>query len=291
MRYIFKKARHICLAFLCFSTLPSCQSLTASGAYRNADSLALSSRWEGQFLETPHFTLKSYLAPQRNADGPMVIYIEGDGYAWVKQNWASPDPTPRKPFMLDVALQDRFYNAAYLARPCQYVIEAGLGVNCRTALWTDARFHRVVVADMNNAIDKLLAQRSHRGLILVGGSGGGTIAMLLAAQRSDISAIITLSGLINHQSWTRYHDISPLGQSMNPAALYAKIALTKQLHLLASEDDVIPPELSKYELKRLRDLSPATVDWQEVSGLDHNCCWSNYWAEHYQDIIGRLASR
>lgn len=287
-QHIFQRVRHICLALLFLPVLSSCQTLTATGAYRQADEMADGARWSAAYAETPHFTLKTYMAPQRAPERPVVIYIEGDGFAWVKDNWVSPDPTPRDPFMLQVALRDDYYNAVYLARPCQYVIETGHGANCQSALWTDARFNEVVIADMSHAIDQILAKRAHNGVVLVGGSGGGTIAMLLAARRNDIAAIVTLSGLLNHRAWTDYHKISPLEQSLNPADFYQKIASIPQLHLLASDDTIIPVQLSKQELAHLTHLSPDTVSWHEVARIDHSCCWDRYWAENYRQSIGNL---
>ena len=93
-------------------------------------------------------------------------------------------------------------------RPCQYVIEAGYGANCQSALWTDARFNQVVIADMSKALDQILLERAQTRVILVGGSGGATVAMLLAAQRKDIAGVVTLSGLLNHRAWTKCHKIS-----------------------------------------------------------------------------------
>ncbi|WP_417835098.1 serine aminopeptidase domain-containing protein [Thalassospira xiamenensis] len=276
------------MALLSLSLLSACQTLTAEGAYRQADEMAAAVRWSAAYAETPHFTLKSYLAPQRVPERPMVIYIEGDGFAWVDGNWVSPDPTPRDPFMLRVALQDGYYNAAYLARPCQYVIETGHGANCQTALWTDARFNQVVIADMSQAIDQILARRPHLGVVLVGGSGGGTVAMLLAARRNDITAVVTLASLLDHRAWTNFHKISPLDQSLNPADFYTKIADIPQLHFLAEEDDVIPVQLSRHELLRLKALSPQTVSSYEIEGIDHSCCWSEYWTAHYRYIIDSL---
>ncbi|WP_417519746.1 MULTISPECIES: alpha/beta hydrolase [Pseudomonadota] len=285
---IFQRARHICLALLFLPVLSSCQTLTATGAYRQADEMAAAARWSAAYAETPHFTLKTYLGPQRAPERPIVIYLEGDGFAWVKDNWVSPDPTPRDPFMLQVALRDDYYNAFYLARPCQYVIETGHSANCRSALWTDARFNEVVIADMSQAIDQILAKRAHHGMVLVGGSGGGAVAILLAAYRNDIDAIVTLSGLLNHRTWTRYHKISPLDQSLDPADFYPQIASIPQFHLLAGDDTVIPVRLSKHELVRLMHLYPDSVSWREIPEIDHSCCWGQYWATHYRSIIDGL---
>ncbi|PKR58537.1 alpha/beta hydrolase [Thalassospira lohafexi] len=250
--------------------------------------MADGARWSAAYAETPHFTLKTYLSPQRAQQRPIVIYIEGDGFAWVRDNWVSPDPTPRDPFMLDVALRDDYFNAAYLARPCQYVIETGRGANCQSALWTDARFNEVVIADMSQAIDQLLSLRAHHGVVLVGGSGGGSVAMLVAARRNDIDAIVTLSGLLNHRAWSHYHKISSLGQSLNPADFYPKTASIPQLHLLAGEDTVIPVQLSQQELGHLMQLSPNSVNWREVPEIDHSCCWAGYWAKNSRQLIEGL---
>ncbi len=242
--------------------------------------------WSATYTAIPHFTLKAYLAPQRASERPILVYLEGDGFSWINENWVSPDPTPRTPFMLQVALQDSHYNAAYLARPCQYVIEAGYGANCQSALWTDARFNQVVIADMSKALDQILLERAQTRVILVGGSGGATVAMLLAAQRKDIAGVVTLSGLLNHRAWTKCHKISDLAQSLDLTDFYPQIASMPQMHLLASNDGFIPVQLSIQQLVRLTSLSTLnTIRWREVPKMEHSCCWGEYWKDNHQIII------
>ncbi len=50
----------------------------------------------------------------------MVVYIEGDGRAYVNRRTPSNDPTPGNPMALRLALADPSLRVLYLGRPCQY---------------------------------------------------------------------------------------------------------------------------------------------------------------------------
>lgn len=259
-------------------------------AYDKAYELIRQSQWAARYIETTHFTLKGYLSPQRSApDLPLIVYIEGDGSAWIDINRIAPDPTPQEPFMLSVALQDTTFDAVYIARPCQYVINEGKGVNCQYALWTDGRFNEVVIADMNEAIDKVLKQKARRNVILVGGSGGATVAMLVAARRNDVKGIVSLAGLLNHKSWTNHHGITPLGQSLDTGrSIYSKITTIPQIHVMAQDDTIIPNALSINEINKMKKMIRAQILYRVEPDMDHDCCWGTYWGKYHQPILNSL---
>ncbi len=277
------------MALLLVLFLGGCLNIHTDRAYDKAYELTRYSQWVPTYIETAHFTLKSYLSPQRSApDLPLIVYIEGDGSAWIDVNRISPDPTPQKPFMLSVALQDTTFDAVYIARPCQYVINEGKGVNCQYALWTDGRFNEVVIADMNEAIDKALKQKARRNVILVGGSGGATVAMLVAARRNDVKGIVSLAGLLNHKSWTRHHRITPLGQSLDTDPIYSKITAIPQLHVLGKDDVIIPNALTINEIEKMKKIVRARILYRVEPDMDHDCCWGTYWGKYHQPILQSL---
>lgn len=53
-------------------------------------------------------------------------------------------------------------------------------------------------------------------LILVGYSGIGTIAAVLAARRHDVSLPVTFTASLDTEFWIKYHQVSPLDGSLKP---------------------------------------------------------------------------
>ena len=56
-------------------------------------------------------------------------------------------------------------------------------------------------------------------LELVGYSGGGAIAVLVAARRSDVVGIRTVAGNLDTRAFCKYQHVSALDGSMNPLAI------------------------------------------------------------------------
>ena len=68
----------------------------------------------------------------------LSVYIEGDGLPWATRTELSDDPSPRSARVLKLAVQDNAMNAAYLARPCQYLPTEVLVVCANTSTGSTA---------------------------------------------------------------------------------------------------------------------------------------------------------
>ncbi len=169
---------------------------------------------------------------------PAVVYLEGDGFAWATPARPSSDPTPRNPVGLRLAAQDSAPNVLWLARPCQYDGRAA-DPPCGPAVWTRDRFAPEVVAALDQALDQLKAGTGVTGLHLVGYSGGGGIAALLAARRSDVLSLRSLAGNLDHEALHRHHRVSQL-PGLNPAAAAPALAGLPQIHYVGGDDNVVP---------------------------------------------------
>ncbi|AOO64600.1 alpha/beta hydrolase [Sulfurospirillum halorespirans] len=179
-----------------------------------------------------------------NATEPLWIVIEGDGYAWKSASIPSSNPTPHDPVGWRLATSIHADNVLYLARPCQYLNEIELQA-CSVSDWTDGRFAQKWVLIMNEAISTIKARYGYSEIILVGYSGGGTMAALLATRRNDVSLLISVASPLDVSAWSAYHRVSPLLQSLDPSDERAKLSTIAQIHIVGQNDKVVPPLLAR----------------------------------------------
>lgn len=192
----------------------------------------------------------------------LTVVIEGDGNAHDSRGQPSADPTPKDPLGFRIAQAWPEGPVAWLARPCQYVKDPV----CTPADWTTARYSESAVAASNLAIDDLKRRSGATRLRLVGWSGGGTMAALLAARRSDVAVLVTLAAPLDLAAWAQWHGASPLTGSLDPADLSLPPDIV-QLHVLGRFDQVVPPALGEAPARR---LGGTVLVWREK----HTCCWA-----------------
>lgn len=241
-----------------------------------ADRLAESRNWQSSIIVTDNFNLYSY-QPKQPKTGPILsVYIEGDGLAWINTTTRSSDPTPLNPVALKLALKHPQGIAVYLARPCQYTGGTS-GRNCSKSLWSDSRFSEEVVNATSEAIDKLKQEFDADRLQLIGFSGGGALATLIAARRQDVKKLITVAGNLDHRKWTEHHKVTPLRGSLNPADFKDNLINLEQVHVVGANDKVIPAKIAESFITGL----PTTAKVMVIPAQDHSCCWDTIW----QDLI------
>jgi len=248
---------------------------------RIAERLATSQNWRRLEVEAAPFVLTAYLPgptePGRNLSGKMLtVYIEGDGLAWLGTARVSPDPTPVDPVALHLALRQPDGQAAYLARPCQYTAMEG-NPACGKKYWTSHRFAPEVIAASHQAINTLMAMTSATSLRLVGYSGGGAVAALVAAQRSDVAELLTVAGNLDPARWTSLHMLTPLSGSLNPANVASQIASLPQLHFVGRNDEVMPREIAEGFVAKQGAESCAEI--VSVDNTDHRRGWVENWPD------------
>jgi len=236
-----------------------------------AEQLASQHAWHKHVIETSSFDLMSVVPNNPIKSSVLTVYIEGDGFAWISSRKPSRNPTPINPVGLKLALSHSGSNVAYLARPCQYLMDK----LCEAKYWTSYRFSAEVLDASNEAVDKLKQQFSATRLTLVGYSGGGAVATILATQRDDVVKLITVAGNLNHKAWTDYHHISPLIGSLNPADYREQLAKIEQVHFVGENDTVIPPSLAYDFVTNLPTASNGEVI--VAPNQAHACCWESTW--------------
>ena len=231
-------------------------------------------------IRTGTFDLVAYV---RFATGPapllrvyrvLRVYIEGDGHAWAHRERPSEDPTPWKPVALELAAADRASSVAYLARPCQF-IAAGTDPSCQIHYWTDGRYAEAVIASMSQALDRLITASGADSLELVGFSGGGSVAALLAARRHDVANLRTVAANLDTAAWTARQNLSPLTGSLNPADFANRLQDLPQIHFSGASDTVVDVAvLSAFQARfARRDCVVAEI----VAEAGHGEGWQAVW--------------
>lgn len=215
-----------------------------------------------EVLSVPGFSIQA-LKPRSGQHLHLRIYIEGDGHAWATASQPSTDPTPHASLMLELASADKS-TVAYLARPCQFVMTQG----CDVHVWTDARFSRPEVDAMNGALSVLKQQFSVDTFELVGHSGGGAMALVLAGMRNDVTQVQTLGGNVDPLFWTQLHHLDPLSSPVVPLAYRERLKHVRQRLIVGRQDTVVPPSVARsYQAQAGADcLDMISIDASHVEG-------------------------
>lgn len=259
-------------------TLPSPAERRAA-----ADALARLKSWRASIIPSGPFDLVAYLPSAPASAGHLTIYIEGDGLAWVTGTQVSSDPTPRDPLALRLALAQPEGAAAYLSRPCQY--GDAEATNCSSRYWTSRRFAPEVVAATDRAIDVLKQRFGATRLSLVGYSGGGAVAALVAARRTDVERLVTIAGNLDHRAWTTYQRIESLTGSLSPVDYIEALSTIPQWHYVGAMDDNITPLLVQGFAEHFPVSKRPVVRIE--SSFDHRCCWVEQWPRLWQESLAR----
>lgn len=255
--------------------LAGCQSMGANNRMQMARAIAGEENLTEQKLEATPFRLTSFARIEKYGSSAR-IYIEGDGLAWLGKRRVSPDPTPTDPIALRLAAKDSSANVVYLARPCQY---SGLDSTwpCPAKYWTSHRFAPEVIEAYTKALDDLKARHDLTGFELVGFSGGGAIAVLVAARRDDIISLRTVAGNLDHALVNANHKVSPLHGSLNPVDVAGRVASVPQLHLMGGQDRIITPDIYKSFRQKAGDTN--CLQARLIETVSHEKGWAEVWSE------------
>jgi len=255
-----------CLFLFGCAGLPAARDL-------EVDRIALAGGMERAEIHAGRFDLRAYYR-LAEAGKPLAIYIEGDGAAWLTKGRLSADPTPRHPMVLRLAALDPSANVVYLARPCQYN-GAGDAV-CDPEYWSDKRFSPEVIEAMDEAVSYFAKKAAANSLRLVGYSGGGAVAVILAARRNDVESLLTVAGNLDPEAVNRHHRVSALTGSLDPVNFGQRIAGLPQWHFVGTKDKVIPNYIAQGFVRKIG--SPRTARIVQVDGASHHDGWIERWA-------------
>ena len=209
------------------------------------------------------------------------VYIDGDGTPDIGGAIRPPIPPRaiRSCSAFSISTLDR---RCCSGAPCYDGLADDAG--CRPALWMDERYSEAVVASMAAALREILAQGPCCRVAWFGHSGGGSLAVLLAAR------------VPRRRPWSRPRPISTStpgrrhaapgrssARSIRRASRRSSAAVV-QRHYAGGRDEVVPPEVTRKAWAR---ASPPTV----ILDYDHRCCWEKLWPGLLADLAKQDAVR
>lgn len=210
-----------------------------------------------------------YTNKVKNKGNELHVYLDGDGTPWINNRWISEDPTTRNPLLFRLMSLDT-EQAVYLGRPCYHGFSDT--PPCHPGLWTNERYSAVVIKTMAAALDHILKPLRTKRVILIGYSGGGTLALLLAEQVQNLQGIVTIAGNLDIEAWSSLHGYAPLIGSKNPAQQPPLNPALFQLHLAGGKDQNVPVSLIRPTAQH-QDSAQLLL----MPEFDHTCCWEEIW--------------
>ncbi len=274
------------LLFLLCLTMAACtasqQSRGVSYVQSQAQNMQSFQGFEEEHIQTSTFTLYALVHKASHEADTVHVYIEGDGLAWVSRYKVSQNPTPTEDTTLNLAAHDPSItqgtaSVAYLARPCQYV-QGTAAKLCQPKYWTTARFAPEVITALSEAIDTIKAQVHAKYVVLVGYSGGGPSAALVAAQRQDVIFLGSVAGNLDVHGWTQWHKVSPLKDSLSPMQELDNLRSIPQRHMSSYDDAIVPPSIGQNYCKAL--YKPEYCE--HIYDMEHSDPWHKVWNYSYK---------
>lgn len=203
------------------------------------------------------------------------VYLEGDGRTQLADGRIAADPGPAGTLVLELLAQDDA-PAVLLGRPCHHGLAASSGCNAR--VWTARRYSRTVVRSLAAALGAFRARHGDAGVVLIGHSGGGTLAMLLAPDVPGVHAVVTLAGNLDVGAWIARHGYSPL-DGLDPARAAPLPAGIAQHHWAGADDCEVPPALTATAVARQPGACLIVLD-----DVGHTRGWAAVWKDLLRTI-------
>jgi pimeloyl-ACP methyl ester carboxylesterase len=206
-------------------------------------------------------------APAASWPNRLVVFLDGDGRPWSADGQRpSADPTTRNPIALQLLTRTQA-RGIYVSRPCYQEI---VDEKCAVDTWTNGRYAAAIADSIAAVIGKSAGSSE---IVLIGYSGGGALAALVAERISNVAAVITIAANLDTDAWTRHHGYLPLDLSLNPA-LSERDHPWSEFHLQGARDTVVPPATTAGYFARYPNAQHWTID-----DYDHVCCWTDGWPE------------
>lgn len=255
--------------------LASCSTMAVESRFETAKRIASPVHMHKRLIPAERFELTAYERIHDRTGGEVNLYIEGDGIAWVSRRRWSLDPTPLDPTALRLAAADKAQNVIYLARPCHYSKLVDNSSPCHRDYWTNKRYAPEVLVAYNEALNNIKRRHNITGFNLVGYSGGGTVASLLAAERDDVKTLRTVAGNLDHKAHSKFHNVTILHNSLNPPDYAKKLRDIPQRHFIGTKDKIVPDYVFNSYKSALG--KNACLKSTYVAEVSHDEGWTQRW--------------
>ncbi|MFT7561431.1 MAG: hypothetical protein ACI93R_003358 [Flavobacteriales bacterium] len=217
-----------------------------------------------------------YRSQEKYSIKELRIYFEGDGQPYVKKGMPSVNPSSKSMLALKLMSQDP-EPSIYLGRPCYGFKQ--LPEQCTPRLWTTARYSEKIISSLNFGLNRIKDKFNIDNFIFIGHSGGGSIATLLAARRTDVAALITIAANLDHKTWTEHFDYPNLEESLNAIDVMPLTATPFRWHLIGVNDRHVPAFLTKNALEIDQGSHLSLYKYHR-----HQCCWTKIWPDILKEL-------
>ena len=174
-------------------------------------------------------------------------------------------------------------DSVFVGRPCYYGLNKDLG--CDPELWTFSRYSKDVVSSMAKVVQDLSVQGGYEEIRIIGYSGGGAIARLMASDIPNLVGILTVAANLDIDAWTTLHKYLPLHDSENPANLPPLPFDIVHVQAIGGKDKVVPRSITRDYLNKGNALEVWTYP-----DFDHVCCWVDEWPSVLARFEANLSS-
>lgn len=219
--------------------------VSCTPAWLDYDNTARSLQFNRYTIKTKKFVTVVYSNKSFNTshDKQIHVYFDGDGSPWHHNGLSiNDDPTPRQHLVLRLMSLD-IEPSILIGRPCYHGLSHDS--NCHPLLWTHERYSETVLSTLNEGLSSLFKDKKISEAVLIGYSGGGTLAQLLAERIPQTRAVITLAGNLDPVSWAKLYHYDQLDGSVNPMERPPLSENILQLHYVGRSDSNIPPYLTE----------------------------------------------
>jgi hypothetical protein len=268
---VFMKSCHFFSYFalaLCLAASQGC-SAGSGGGVKTSDAEGVLNRQE---ITAGSFRLTTF-SRILDTNQPITVYVEGDVRGFAPSENPGVDATQDENLGLRLAALDPSDNVVVISHPCQFNISDSV---CFDKTWKNGRLAAQVYASTNRALDYVLAVVPHPYLNLVGYSGGGAVAAILAAWRHDVISLRTIAGNLDPVVGNgRAHASVPQDDFIDPMEIAPRLALLPQEHFVGDKDVLVPPFLTENFVKAI-GLSYC-VRITHIAEATHKTGWEEMW--------------
>jgi hypothetical protein len=266
--------REMCL-ILCIAAIAGCAF--------SVDKFSSEAQFDRAII--PGIAYRHVLYSRQGADESqrLHVYIEGDGTPWKDGIEPSSDPTPSNPLALRLMALDPA-DVAFIGRPCYFGLINDAG--CVHETWTSGRYSESVVASMAAAIRHVMSDNAHDEAIIIGYSGGGTLARLVASLVPGVTGVLTVNANLDIDAWTELNAYLSLRDSINPAKAHPLPAAILHVQAIGDKDVVVRPEITEQYRK-----SGQSIEVWRFPDFGHVCCWLEAWPDILISFQVALANR